>query len=133
MCRPTPITYTEACKHETLTHGSAPAVTPRGIHLAQALVLDPRHYPRRIVQGSEPPLGTVQVTFVHRAANGELIQRHAAGDEIAHRQVALLPPQVTGVEAVCLHGHERLGDEPFLHVERPQRGPPARRVTVERE
>src|SRR5260370_35528346 len=127
MCRPTPITYTEACKHETLTHGSAPAVTPRGIHLAQALVLDPRHYPRRTVQGSEPPLGTVQVTFVHRAANGELIQRHAAGDEIAHRQVALLPPPVTGVEAGCPHAHERLGDEPLLPAEPRQRGaPPAR-------
>jgi hypothetical protein len=63
----------------------------------------------------------------------ELEQRHPARHEVADGGLAVLQPQVTGVEAVGLHGDERLRDELLLEAERAQRGLLAGRVAVERE
>ena len=46
-----------------------------------------------------------------------------AGATFPDRRVAVFDPQIAGVEAIGLHGDERLGDEPLFHRERAQRGP----------
>ena len=57
----------------------------------------------------------------HDVAQHEAVERHPAGDELAHGGVALLQAQVARVEAVGLHRDVRLAGEALVALERPQR------------
>ena len=79
----------------------------------------------------DPPLGGVEVVLAQDRADGELEERLAAGDEVAHRGVARTQPQVAGVLPVRSDAHEGLRGEVLVAVERLERGGLPRRVAVE--
>ena len=81
----------------------------------------------------DPAVGAVEVVLADDVAEHEPVERHPAGDQLAHRGVALLDPQVARVEAVGLDGDVGLGHEVLVAVERPQRGLLAGGVAVEGE
>ena len=99
----------------------------------QRPVLDLRDQRRRLAQRGDPALGGIEVVAREHRTQRERDQRLAAGDQVAHRGVALGQPQLARVHVVRADRDERLGDEPLVVVERPQRRLLPGRVAVERE
>ena len=96
-------------------------------------VPDARDQPRRLAQRVDPAVGAVEVVLAHDVAEHEPVERHPAGDELAHRRLPLLQPQVAGVEAAGLDRDVGLRHEVLVAVERAERGLLTRGVAVEGE
>ena len=108
-------------QHEALVHQAEPAVQVDGVAGPQPGVLDPGHDRGRLVQRGDLAFGRVQIVVGQRAADGELEQRYAPGDQVTDRRVPVREPKVARVQPVGLDRHERLRDEPFFQAERAQR------------
>ena len=86
-----------------------------------------------LAQRVDAAVGPVEVVAGDHVGEHEAVERDPAGDQLAHRGVAGLEPQVAGVEAVGLDRDVGLADEVLVAVERPQRGLLAGLVAVEGE
>ena len=86
-----------------------------------------------MAQGPGAALHGVEVVVLEPGPDRELEERAPRGDERAHRLVALLHAQIARVHAAGLHGHERLGEEPVVLVERLEGGLLPGLVAVEGE
>ena len=104
-----------------------------GERLDLRLVADARDQPRGGAHGVDPAVGSVEVEAADDVGQHEAVERDPPGDELAHRGVSLLDPQVARVEAVRLDGDVGLGHEVLVAVEGPQRGLLPGGVAVERE
>ena len=117
---PAPHVLAHPDENQLLVVEAQPAVEVVRIDLAQAVILDARDEPGGRVQRTQAALGGAKVVVAQGIADRELIERHPAGDQVAHGRVAMLEPEIAGVETIPLHRHEGLGDEPLIHVERTQ-------------
>ena len=97
------------------------------------LVADRGDQPRALAHGVDPAVGAVEVVLGDHVGQHEPVERHPAGDQLAHRGVALLDAQVARVEPVGLDGDVGLGDEVLVAAEGAQRGLLPGGVAVEGE
>src|SRR5262249_7794142 len=118
--------------HRVDLHAQVAGQLP-GVLRPHRVVLDLGHQRGGRTQRLHPTLDGPQFVVVDRAANRELHQRHPPGHQVAYGQVALGLPQLARIHAGGLDGHECLGDEPLLVVERPQRRLPTGLVAIEGE
>ena len=118
---------------ELFVEQAEPTIEVYRVPGAQPLVLDPAHDRRGLVERGELAFRGVQVVAAEHALDGELEQRDPAGDQVAHRRVAVREPQIARVEAIRLDGYVSLGGKLLLQPERALRGPLAGRVAVESE
>ena len=77
-----------------------PAGEAARVFVAQGGVFDRADEGHRALEGGDPALGGLEVEAREHAADGELEQRLAAGDQIADRGVTLGDPQIAGVHVV---------------------------------
>ncbi len=104
-----------------------------GERLDLGLVADAGDQPRRPAHRVDPAVGSVEVVAADDVGQHEPVERDPPRDELAHRGVALLDPQVARVEAVRLDRDVGLGDEVLVAVEGAQRGLLPGGVAVEGE
>ena len=97
------------------------------------LVADARDQPGSLADRVDPAVGAVEVVLGDDVVEHEPVERHPAGDQLAHRRVALLDPQVAGVEPGRLDRDVGLGDEVLVAAEGLERGLLAGGVAVEGE
>ena len=97
------------------------------------LVADRGDQPGGLADRVDPAVGAVEVVLADHVAEHEPVERHPPRDQLAHGGVALLDPQVAGVQPVGLDRDVGLGDEVLVAVEGPQRGLLAGGVAVEGE
>ena len=123
----------DAFEDPELVGRADPASETARVLVAQGGVLDRADEGHRAVEGGDAALGRFQVEAREHAADRELEQRLAAGDQIADRCVTLGEPQIAGVHVVGADRHERVRDELLVAFEGAQGRLLAGRVTVEGE
>ena len=124
---------TNPLKDPELVGGAHPPGEPARVLVPQRGVLDRRNEGHRALKCGHSPLGYLQVEPREHAADGELEQRLAAGDQIADRGITLGDPQFARVHVVGTDRDERVRDELLVTLEGAQGRLLARGVAVERE
>ena len=99
----------------------------------QPAVADAADQRRGLAQRGQPPVGPIEVVLGQDVGHHEPVQRHPPGHQLADGRVAVLQPQVAGIQPGRLDGHVGLGDEVGVTAEHLEGGGLTGRVSVEGE
>src|SRR5699024_9671610 len=126
-------TLPDSAHHHVHVLPACPPRQLRSVTVPRCAILDLRHPRHATPQRGNLAVHRAEGVVGKHASNRELEQRCPPRNEVTHRCVALVQPQITRVHSLTRHSDVGLTGERLLTLERLQRGLPPCFVPVERE